>query len=155
VLLALLPVGIGAADKPQRHVHGVQTLSPALRELLSGEMRALQDAMMSIVPAYVAGNWRQIAVIAGKMRDSYILQQSLSAAQKQELHTVLPAGFVEKDQRFHYLAGMLEHAAQSEKAELINFYFSSLNEACVGCHTSYATHKFPALLVPVETEHGH
>jgi len=38
-----------------------------------------------------------------------------------------------------------EYAAKSEKPELINFYFSEMNESCMACHSMFATHKFPAL----------
>jgi len=65
----------------------------------------------------------------------------------------LPPEFIEKDQKFHYPAGMLEYAAKNKKSELINF-FSEMNESCVSCHTLFATHKFPALL-STETKNGH
>jgi len=84
------------------------------------------------------------------------LKQNLTENQIKELHTVLPHGFIERDQRFHYLAGMLEHAAKSEKSELINFYFSEMNESCVSCHTAFATHRFPTLLPKdKKEEHTH
>ena len=88
------------------------------------------------------------------MNNSYILKQNLTDDQMHELHSLLPAAFIKKDQRFHYLAGMLEHAAKNEKPELINFYFSEMNESCVGCHTQFATHKFPGLLAK-EKKHEH
>ena len=72
-----------------------------------------------------------------------------------ELHAVLPHEFIEKDKRFHYLAGMLEHASKNKKPELINFYFSKMNESCVSCHTVFATHKFPALTPIKYREHTH
>ncbi|MBL1276470.1 MAG: hypothetical protein COB30_010305 [Ectothiorhodospiraceae bacterium] len=72
-----------------------------------------------------------------------------------ELHAVLPHEFIEKDKRFHYLAGMLEHAAKNRKFELINFYFSEMNESCVGCHMVFATHKFPALTQKPASKHTH
>jgi hypothetical protein len=124
---------------------GVEALSSDLRDLLSQEMQALQNGMMSIIPAYISGNWGEIETTAGKMKNSYILKQSLTESQVKELHSILPHAFLEKDQRFHYLAGMLKHAAKNKKAELINFYFSEMNESCVRCHTIFATHKFPAL----------
>lgn len=140
----------------QKEAKGVEALSQDLRNLLIQEMQALQIGMMSIIPAYVSGNWDEIASTAKKMNNSYILKQNLTESQMHELHSVLPESFIEKDQRFHYLAGMLEHAAKNKKPELINFYFSEMNESCVGCHTQFATHKFPALL-PEEKkqEHGH
>ena len=134
---------------------GVEGLSHDLRDLLSKEMQALQKGMMSIIPAYISGNWAEIETTAGKMKSSYILKQSLSKEQMTELHSKLPHAFIKKDQRFHYLAGMLAHAAKNRKPELINFYFSEMNESCVGCHTQFATHKFPALVVKEKSEHSH
>lgn len=158
LLVILLPTMSSGENKPahEKHAHasGVEALSPDLRDLLAQEMQALQRGMMSIIPAYISGNWGEIESTAKKMKSSYILRQNLTDSQIQELHTKLPAGFIEKDQRFHYSAGMLEHAAKNKKAELINFYFSEMNESCVSCHTKYATHKFPALL-PREKKQEH
>ena len=134
---------------------GVEALSHDLRNLLSQEMLALQNGMMSIIPAYISGNWDEIESTAEKIKSSYILEQSLTESQAKELHSKLPHEFIEKDQRFHYLAGMLEHAAKSRKPELINFYFSKMNESCVSCHTAFATHKFPALIPNEKDAHSH
>ncbi|MEE9343063.1 MAG: hypothetical protein V3V12_05495 [Gammaproteobacteria bacterium] len=133
------------AQNKNTHAVGVEALSDPLRNLLSLEMKALQDGMMSIIPSYISGNWEDIAVTAEKMKNGFLLKQRLTESQRKELHTALPAAFIEKDQRFHYLAGMLSHAAKKEKPELINFYFSEMNESCVNCHSQFATHKFPAL----------
>jgi len=134
----------------------IESLSPGLRGLLSKEMLAIQQGMMSITPAYAAGNWNEIANIAKKITDSYILKQSLTQEQRHELHTSLPDGFIKQDHHFHYLSGMLEHAASMKKAELVGFYFSKMGESCVSCHSQYAIHKFPALVANNKTtEHGH
>lgn len=130
----------------KKSVSGVESLSPKLRSLLTEEMQALEKGMMSIIPAYAAGNWSEIAAIADKMKNSYILQKSLSNKQIKELHSTLPGSFLKLDQQFHYLSGMLSHAAEMEKSELVGFYFSELSDSCIECHTQYATHKFPTLL---------
>ena len=93
---------------------GVKALSQDLRDLLSQEMVALQDGMVSIIPAYASGNWDEIVVTAGKIKNSYIIKQRLTERQKKELHAVLPPEFIEKDQKIHYFSGMLEHAAQQK-----------------------------------------
>jgi hypothetical protein len=159
LLAILLPTAIYGAEKPQSEEHAnasaVEMLSDGLRELLAQEMQQLQSGMMSIIPAYAAGNWSEIETTAGKMKSSYILEQSLTESQIEELNSILPHEFIEKDERFHYLAGMLEHAAQSKKPELINFYFSEMNESCASCHTAFATHKFPALTPSTESGHTH
>ena len=149
LLAILIPIMSYGGDKQNHEGNenavGVEALSHDLRDLLSREMQALESGMMSIIPAYISGNWGEIEATAGKIKTSYILKQSLTESQVKELHSVLPHAFIEKDQRFHYLAGMLEHAAKNKKEELINFYFSEMNESCVRCHTIFATHKFPAL----------
>ncbi len=154
LLLSLfLPVtGVGAEGKAS----AVETLSPELRTLLSQEMQALQSGMISLIPAIISGNWNEVATTAGKIKNSYILKQNLTPGQAKELRTILPADFIKQDQQFHYLAGMLKHAAQAEKPELVSFYFSRMTESCVSCHSSYARHKFPAFLKPEKTpEHRH
>ena len=148
-VIALLSTSSSSADKQLDHAaspskSGVEALSAELRVLLVREMLALQSGMQAIIPAYVSGNWSQIEQIAGNMENSYILKQSLTDAQKEELHTLLPAAFIQLDQQFHYLSGMLKHVAEKEKTELVGFYISELNESCLGCHRQYATHRFPA-----------
>ena len=162
LLVILLPTTSFGADKHAHDEHkeqvntsGVEGLSDSLRKLLSEEMLALQSGMMAIIPAYNSGNWSEIATIAEKMKNSYILKQSLTENQIKELHSKLPHDFIKQDQRFHYLAGMLEHAAKNKKPELINFYFSEMNESCVNCHAAFATHKFPALDATKKGGHSH
>ena len=145
------------AEDAHRHemhveVSAVETLSPALRTLLSREMRALQNAMQSIMPAYISGQWQEVADIAKQMKNSYILQQNLTDTQMHELHSSLPDAFLKLDQQFHYLSGMLSHAAEMEKPELVGFYFSKLSESCVSCHAQFASHKFPAFAVQRSSE---
>ena len=120
----------------------IESLSPELRKLLSKEMQEIEKGMMTILPAYASGNWSAIEAIGTKMERSYILMQSITDAQKEELHNSLPSAFIKLDQQFHYYAGMLSHAAKNKKSELIVFYFSRLSESCVSCHSQYATHKF-------------
>lgn len=133
----------------------VEQLSPELRELLSKEMLALQGGMVSIIPDYISGNWKGVEKTAGKMKASYIFKQYLTKQQAKELHSVLPTTFIERDKNFHYLAGMLGHAANKKKPELVNFYYSEMLEACAGCHTKFAMHKFPNLISQKGNDHAH
>ena len=137
-----------------KSVSGVAALSPPLRTLFSQEMLQLQLGMTDIIPLYISGRWPEIAAIASKMEASYVLKQNLSAEQMHELHSKLPDAFIELDQQFHYLAGMLAHAAKMEKVELVGFYFSEMGKTCVSCHTQFASHKFPAL-TPGKKTHSH
>lgn len=159
----LLSVALGypalANDAPHvTQAEGVEALSPPMRAALSQEMVALQNGMMSIVPAFVSGNWALVSETASKMAESHILRQALSAEQREELHRLLPARFLEMDAQFHELAGMLAHAADNRKPELAAFYYSRMLEACATCHARYATAKFPALAPTDATkphEHHH
>lgn len=143
ILLPLFFISLACFSQAQES--GVQQLSPELREMLSKEMFAIQEGMMAIIPQYAAGNNIEIAAIARQIKESFVLAKNLTEAQKHELHSKLPASFLALDEQFHYNAGMLQHVAEKNKNELIGFYFSQLSEACAGCHSMYATHKFPLL----------
>ena len=154
-ILMSLPAHAENVRKQEENT-GIETLSPALRTLLTKEMLAIQTGMMAVIPAYASGNWNEIEAIAHNIKHSYILKQSLTDEQSHELHSSLPASFIEQDQQFHYYSGMLEHAASMRKPELVGFYFSKLNEACISCHSQFATHRFPALTPEKDTgEHSH
>jgi len=153
VLLAFC-VAAQADDGHREAEQGVEALSAPLREALSTEMVALQNGLMTVMPAFVAGRWDEVAGIGRQMHDSYIMKQSLSAAQVEELHQAMPASFLELDARFHYLAGMLQHAAEAKKPELVGFYLGRLAETCVTCHALHARGKFPAYAEPAAPD-GH
>jgi hypothetical protein len=97
LLVILLPTMSYGQDnlkhEEHRHASGVEALPHDLRSLLSQEMQALQSGMMSIIPAYISGNWGEIETTAEKMKDSYILKQSLTESQVKELHSALPHEF--------------------------------------------------------------
>ena len=136
----------------------VESLSPALRTLLSKEMLALQDGMKSIFPAYISGDMKEVSKIANKMKNSYILKQNMTHEQKHELMTKLPKSFLQSDQKFHEYAGMLQHVAEEKHFELVGFYYSKLTESCVSCHSEHASHRFPAFKAKSHHEgdhHGH
>jgi len=80
---------------------GVESLSPEVRSLLSKEMVAIQNGMMSVIGAYAAGNFEEIATVAGQIKNSYILKQDMSRQQMHELHQKLPKSFIHLDQQFH------------------------------------------------------
>ena len=132
-----------AAERPAgNEIH----LSADLRNILGEEMVAIENGMKNLVPAISSGEWEKVASIAQNISNSFIMKQKLTTAQKDELHRVLPSQFIEMDQGFHNSAGMLAHAAGMKNADVVNFYFFKLNNACVACHTKYATERFPGLV---------
>ena len=144
-LLAAPSYAAEAQHKTPNDKQSVQALPNELRWALRKEMKLLERGMTTIIPAYIAGNWGEIESVAKAMKQSDLLNQNLSKEQLAQLHATLPATFLEKDKNFHYLAGMLEHAAKNKKEELVNFYFYKMNEACLNCHSQYAQHEFPEL----------
>ena len=121
----------------------IENLSPDIRILLVDEMKAIERGMKRIIPAYAAGDSKTIASIGKNIKDSFLLKQNLTAVQKKEIQHRLPLSFIKLDELFHYNAGMLEHAANNNKQELIGFYFLQLLDSCSNCHRTFARHSFP------------
>jgi hypothetical protein len=133
----------------------VESLSPDLRSLLSKEMQSLRQGMLSINELYIAGETSKIAVIAKKMKNSYILKQSITDGQKNELMEKLPKHFIHLDKKFHHIAGMLSHVAEEGHMDLIGFYQYKLSESCSGCHSQFAQHRFPGFKKQADSDHHH
>jgi len=134
--------------------NGIQ-LSAGLHHLLNQEMVAIENGMQDLIPAIAAGEWERVGSIAQNISNSFIMKQKLTQAQKEELHLNLPSRFIEMDQDFHASAAMLAHAAENKNAEVVNFYFYKLNNACVECHAKYATQRFPALAKDTDKDTHH
>ncbi len=141
-MLLFLPSATLAGEEAHNEIH----LSSDLHRLLGEEMVAIENGMKDLIPVISSGQWEDVALIAQKISNSFIMKQKLTTAQKEELHRALPSHFIEMDQDFHNSAGMLAHAAGMKNADVVNFYFFKLNNACVTCHAKYATKRFPGLL---------
>ena len=156
IIGTLLVALIGAVSLNCYSESEVESLSPELRVLLKQEMLAIQDGMKQIVPAFASGDLEQVSDIAGKISKSYILKQKITDTQMHELHEKLSKDFVLKDQQFHKYAGMLEHVSKENHTELVGFYYSKLLESCIGCHSEYASHRFPIFTnESAKKEHHH
>lgn len=157
ILLTIAPLVLATEESHHERSNLEQAvhLSPDLKKLLNQEMAAIQKGMMELVPAIAAGNWEGIETIGKNIKASFIMKQKLTKAQKEELHRILPPNFIEMDQSFHKSAGMLAHAAEQKNADVVNFYFFKLNEACVACHSKFATDRFPELDKTIEKENHH
>ena len=123
--------------------HKTINLSPETLVLLQAEMRELSVASQAIVISYVSGDWTSIQRISEQIRTSYVMDQNLTDAQKQELADKLPEGFKRLDVDFHSRADRLESAAAKENSELVAFHYYRLLESCATCHSEYAASRFP------------
>lgn len=129
-------------------------VSPDLLQLFQAEMRELLLGTQHIAGALPIANWDGIADSALAMRNSYVLEQKLTPAQRHDLEQ-LPEQFKAFDQAFHLRAEKLAHAAKAKDAEAVSFHFSRLLDTCVACHATYAKMKFPNFRSEGGTEHRH
>jgi len=131
-------------------------LSPGTRELLRAEMRAVEAATTPLATAIVRGDWDKVAGGGRRIAASYILAQSLSDAQREELSRALPESFQRMDLEMHRNASKLADAATQRDPELAAYYFHRMLDGCLACHSAYAGARFPALRPAAGTDsHRH
>ncbi len=117
-------------------------LTPRLKELLATEMQQVSQATADLSVAIAAGERAHVKELGTKIRDSFILKQSLTDQDKQDLKGAVPAEFIALDRKFHGAAGKLAHAAEVGDDELVVFYYGRMVEACVTCHAHFAADRF-------------
>lgn len=118
-------------------------LTGKLRQLLQEEMRAVQGAMTSIHSAMVMGQHASVAERAQQIHDSFILQQSLTEQDREDLMSAVPKGFIDMDKKFHKLAASLADAGRNEDTKEQRILFSKMTRSCIECHGTYVTDRFP------------
>ena len=116
-----------------------------LRGKLVIEMRAISEGMGLLLTQLAMGDADSAASVAGKLRDTFILKQELSQEELKELISLLPEGFIAMDRAFHGTAGELSAAAASGDFTTAIQHFTTMSQACVSCHVSYAARQFPGL----------
>jgi len=153
LVLALLggPRGVAAAGPDQAPT---ASLSPELRAAFVAEMQALDKALQAAVSGIARADWPAVERIAGEIRASFLLEQELTPAQREELHQRLPEDFRALDARFHAQAERLARAARAADGELAAFQAYRLIESCVTCHAQYAGHRFGFAAEPPDA-HSH
>ncbi|MDM5270826.1 cytochrome c [Sulfurovum sp. zt1-1] len=137
-IIIALTTGILATENQK----GVEGLSGDTRSLLAEEMRHIEKGMHSIFSNIVKGEYEEISKMATDIHDSFIFTKSLTQAQREELKTNLPQGFIELDRSFHATAGKLSEAAEFEEKKAVEENFSKMMGLCVQCHSTYATQRF-------------
>ena len=130
-------------------------LSAEVSTLLSEEMLAIEEGIGTLMVAMAAGNWQRVAETGEEIEKSYILAQQLTPEQRDELRRVLPPRFKSLDASVHQAAGKLARAAEARDAELAVFHSYKLMEACVECHATYASDRFPGFAAGTEESADH
>jgi hypothetical protein len=138
-----------AALHPEIH------LSPDVLALLRAEMIEITGGVQGIAYFLATADWHSIHETSEKIRDSYIMNLKLTAAQIEELEHALPERFRQLDAEFHQRAGKLGAAARAHDAEQVVFQYSRLLETCTVCHAAYAGSRFPGFVSKAPKEHAH
>ena len=143
-----------SAQEKQPAQHDLH-LSPQLAELLRAEMRALLTGIQAIASGIASADWKTVADNSAQIRTSYILDQKLTPALREELDDSLPEHFKRLDSNFHLEAGKLEAAATSYDSQLATFHYYRLLESCTTCHALYASSRFPGFRSSAGRVHHH
>lgn len=152
VAIGLLFSAVAVAGAPETVTEG---LSLETRQVLVEEMQLLASAMGPLHTAVVTGEHQSLAEQARRIRDSFVLKQKLSAAQKKEIAT-LPQQFISADRSFHELAASLAEAGDRQKPALERFYFEEMTRSCQNCHQDFAGGRFEGFAGGSEKEeHTH
>lgn len=130
-------------------------LSPELAELLRAEMRGIAAGVQVVAVSLATADWDAVRETAARIRASYVMEQSLTPGQAEELGRALPASFGLLDAEFHARAEKLAAAAQARDAELAGFHYSRLLETCARCHAAFARTRFPGFAPPPAGGHAH
>lgn len=138
VMITVLTITLFSAETQK----GVEALSGETRALLSEEMRHLESGMHRVFTYIIQGEYEEIAKTATDIQNSFILNKSLTGAQRAELQAKIPKAFIELDRTFHATAGKLAEVAEFEDRKGVEENFARMTELCVKCHARYATHRF-------------
>jgi len=106
-------------------------------------MLSILEASHQILDALVMGDNATAADQARAIERSFIMEQSMTEQDRQDLMAVLPAAFVDLDRLFHETAADLAAAAESNDRSRAHAAFDKMIETCGACHETFATDRFP------------
>ncbi|QEA40582.1 hypothetical protein FGL86_16845 [Pistricoccus aurantiacus] len=130
-VIAAKPVGPDLTDK--------------LRGLLVKEMVEIEAAMQETYSAIIQGRHDEVAQKGQAIHDSFILEQSLTEQDEQDLKAVVPQEFLQMDEHFHQLSASLAEAGKRQDTQAQVDTFNRMTESCVACHSRYVTDRFEGL----------
>jgi cytochrome c553 len=145
IVFALMVGGVVAAgDVIAAEPVGPQ-LTDKLRGLLVKEMVEIEAAMHETYSAIIQGKHDEVAQKGQAIHESFILEQSLTEQDRQDLKAAAPAEFLQMDERFHRLSASLAAAGRQQNTQEQVEVFNRMTESCVACHSRYVTHRFERL----------
>lgn len=120
-------------------------LTPKIRGLLINEMIQVELAMHEVFSAIAQGQHAIVAEKGQSIHDSFILAQSLTDEDRQDLKAAVPSEFLKIDAYLHELSAALAEAGREEDTSRQVELFGRMTETCVACHSTYVTDRFEGL----------
>lgn len=120
-------------------------LTDKLSRLLQEEMRSVQAAMTTIHSAMVMGQHEDVAENAQRIHDSFILAQSMTDQDRQDLMAAVPEDFIKLDKEFHQLSASLAEAGRNQNTAEQHKLFGKMTGNCIQCHSTYVSDRFPGV----------
>lgn len=120
-------------------------LTEKLRGLLVKEMVEVEATMQETYSAIIQGRHDEVAQKGQAIHDSFILEQSLTKQDREDLKAAVPEAFLQMDTHFHQLAASLAEAGKEQNTQAQVSTFSRMTESCVACHSRYVTDRFEGL----------
>lgn len=139
----VLGLGLSAASLAAEPVR--PDLTPKLQGLLKKEMIQIELAMHEIYSAIIQGRHAVVAEKGQAIHDSFILAQSLTDEDRQDLKAAVPPEFLQMDGYLHELSASLAEAGQSRDTARQVALYAQMTESCVACHSAYVTDRFEGL----------
>ncbi|SEK75219.1 hypothetical protein SAMN04488129_10484 [Halomonas daqiaonensis] len=143
VLGTLVALGVSATSLAAEPVR--PELTPKLQGLLKKEMIQIELAMQDVYSAILQGRHTTVAEKGQSIHDSFILEQSLTDQDRQELKAAVPPEFLQMDAYLHELSASLAEAGRTEDTPGQVELFGRMTESCVACHSTYVTDRFEGL----------
>ncbi|MDZ7851630.1 MAG: hypothetical protein U5L98_03000 [Halomonas sp.] len=139
-LVALCVSATSLAAEPVR-----PELTPKLQGLLKKEMIQIELAMQEVYSAILQGRHAVVAEKGQSIHDSFILEQSLTDQDRQDLKAAVPPEFLQMDAYFHELSASLAEAGRTQDTPQQVELFGRMTQSCVACHSTYVTDRFEGL----------
>ncbi|MGM0982003.1 MAG: hypothetical protein ACQEXG_01055 [Pseudomonadota bacterium] len=139
----LLALGVSATSLGAEPVR--PDLTPKLQGLLKKEMIQIELAMQDVYSAILQGRHTTVAEKGQSIHDSFILDQSLTDQDRQDLKAAVPPEFLQMDAYLHELSASLAEAGRSEDTPRQVELFGRMTESCVACHSAYVADHFEGL----------
>lgn len=140
---ALVGLGLSAASVAAEPVR--PDLTPKLQGLLKKEMIQIELAMQEVYTAMLQGKHGVVAEKGQSIHDSFILEQSLTDQDRQDLKAAVPQEFLQMDGYFHKLSASLAEAGRAQDTARQLEVYRRMTESCAACHSAYVTDRFEGL----------